>query len=424
MNVGELDLLVSQLQTLVGAQWQEVRLISNELGIGLYHQSQMKWLWVDLNRAQPWIFLDHRPGSPGKGEKKPLNLFMRAHFLGKRLSGVQRIEELGRVLCLYFGESYKIQIDLVPHAVNCLAQVEEKKVFWQKPKPLMTRPVQGDDGAHWKVRSLENLRELWKSKKNKKKTFKGKENSNLESRKKQIQKLEKALVKLEQDLSQKEANLWQEVGEWLSENQSLNSVPETYEEYINFSENFSWNLQNSFQMSKKIKQKIQRTQSRKQELLVDLKVLKSSNSEGNLTKTKAQNSLMPESQKSLLQLSKAKGRQLRVNGYVAFIGKSAKDNLLILRRAKPWYLWLHLRDFPSSHAVLQCKKGEAVPQENLYKVVEWLISQTFGESSKNKVGEKFDIIYAECRYVRPIKGDKVGRVNYTNDKSFVYKFKG
>ena len=31
-------------------------------------------------------------------------------------------------------------------------------------------------------------------------------------------------------------------------------------------------------------------------------------------------------------------------------------------------------------------------------------------------GETYDLLIVECRYVRPIKGDKNGRVHYTNDR--------
>ena len=45
-----------------------------------------------------------------------------------------------------------------------------------------------------------------------------------------------------------------------------------------------------------------------------------------------------------------------------------------------------------------------------------MLNEQFGLRAEDLRGQMFDILVAECRHVRPIKGDKVGRVNYTNER--------
>ena len=48
-------------------------------------------------------------------------------------------------------------------------------------------------------------------------------------------------------------------------------------------------------------------------------------------------------------------------------------------------------------------------QTDLRLVSEWLVKENF----KDKLsGTKYAVVYVECRHVRPIKGDKLGRVTY------------
>src|SRR6185312_17055747 len=107
-----------------------------------------------------------------------------------------------------------------------------------------------------------------------------------------------------------------------------------------------------------------------------------------------------------LNKMEAHGRTLHLSeDLTAVMGKSAADNIKILRRARAWDLWFHLRDFPSSHAVLFRNKGAKVSDSTMFQVAAWFVRQHFGSKAAGHVGEKFDIIVTECRFVRPIKGD-------------------
>ncbi|MGZ5279080.1 MAG: DUF814 domain-containing protein, partial [Pseudobdellovibrionaceae bacterium] len=64
-------------------------------------------------------------------------------------------------------------------------------------------------------------------------------------------------------------------------------------------------------------------------------------------------------------------------------------------------------------------RQKEVPLKMIQKVSEWLIHETIGHK-KIEIGSKYDVVVVECRYVRPIKGDKLGRVTYHNPQ--VYSF--
>ena len=90
----------------------------------------------------------------------------------------------------------------------------------------------------------------------------------------------------------------------------------------------------------------------------------------------------------------------------------------LIRAAKPWFIWFHLRDYPSCHGVLALEKKQRPTQELLREVGRRLVQSNFHKKKQKYEGIKFDIIFCEVRYVRPLKSS-VGKVNYTNDKNIL-----
>src|SRR6185312_10554255 len=126
-----------------------------------------------------------------------------------------------------------------------------------------------------------------------------------------------------------------------------------------------------------------------------------------------------------LNKMEAHGRTLHLSeDLTAVMGKSAADNMKILRRARAWDLWFHLRDFPSSHAVLFRNKSANVGDGKIFEVIGWFVRNHLGSKAAQHAGEKFDVVMTECRYVKPIRGDKIGRVTYHNERILIYQFPG
>src|SRR5262249_19127485 len=115
--------------------------------------------------------------------------------------------------------------------------------------------------------------------------------------------------------------------------------------------------------------------------------------------------------------SKIKTRKLDLEGgRLAYMGASAKDNLALLRAAQPWDLWLHLKDYPGAHVILRRLRGKEVPTAEIQRVARWLASETQASKRELRPGDVFEVQVAECRYVRPIKGDRIGRVTVGEHK--------
>jgi len=94
------------------------------------------------------------------------------------------------------------------------------------------------------------------------------------------------------------------------------------------------------------------------------------------------------------------------------IGKSAKDNLEILRKARAWDIWMHFKDEPGAHLVIFRGRRREVTQNELQQIAKWFVSTTLKETLNRPI----ELIYTEERYVQPIKGDRLGRVKYQKEK--------
>ncbi len=103
-------------------------------------------------------------------------------------------------------------------------------------------------------------------------------------------------------------------------------------------------------------------------------------------------------------------------GLVLLIGKNAQDNLRILRKAKPWYLWFHIKGLPSAHGILVKPRAKQLSASQLKSV-----GALYAEQACSKgLLKGCEWLTTEVRYVRALKGGK-GGVTYKNEKSFVYE---
>ncbi|NJM10348.1 MAG: hypothetical protein HC883_05700, partial [Bdellovibrionaceae bacterium] len=69
-------------------------------------------------------------------------------------------------------------------------------------------------------------------------------------------------------------------------------------------------------------------------------------------------------------------------------------------------------------------QNTSVGDNIVHQIVEWYVRQHLGSKYKQHAGEKIQILIAECRHVRPIKGDRLGRVTYHNERVFTYQVPG
>jgi len=228
------------------------------------------------------------------------------------------------------------------------------------------------------------------------------------------------LFSIRETLNSNEALLWRELGESLK---TSAEVPPHLKKNHDPKKSKSWNMENAFARMKSLEKKRKGTEERA--VLIEREIAKlekslKDNPEWGGTPEKPKK---PSGGNKLLNKADSKGRKKQfAEGIEAVIGKSATENLAILRAAQAWDLWLHLKDFPGAHAIITRPRNKIIPQEIIREVSEWLFAQTFS-GKRIDLGAKYDVVVAECRYVRPIKGDRLGRVNYQNPQIFSFASK-
>ncbi len=171
-----------------------------------------------------------------------------------------------------------------------------------------------------------------------------------------------------------------------------------------------WNMENCFVKAKQVFQKKVGAQERLEELQLEIQKLEKSRYQ---EKSKDGQGLV-----DLMKKTEARGRKLQLDsGAIAYCGKSAADNLALLRQAKAWDYWLHLKDYPGAHAIIHRHRDQTIGENEILEVAQWVAKESLSSKSLS-VGQKLAVVMVETRFVRPIKGDKLGRVTYHSEKTF------
>ena len=431
LNLNELAQIAVSLQALVGAQLQDCVQSATEAGLGFYHDRKMVWLWFDLSPQRPLIvqFLNTPPVR--RKIARPLTLFIKSRFVGRRLESVRADLSRGRVLIFSFFRAadekttapFVIEAHLIPHATNLIAIDGKSTVAESKPKEL---PVQifTEQRVELIVRTWDEIATIWRELQTTAVTKQA--NSQLtdaaqreKKYQKAIEKKRSALERMAEELALKTSGKHRELGEWLKAHHSL-EVPAEWRDLIDMEKSFSWNIEHAFHRAKENERKSDGTRARIALVQNELQKLEKSGPAKFDLPTKGGGQKPAE---SLLARAAARGRKHQIAPDLdVYIGKSASDNLAILRKAQAFDLWLHLRDHPGAHAILRRTRGRNVTDQELQEAGRWVLEQSLGLRVKDMKGERFDLLIVECRFVRPIKGDKLGRVNYTNDRVMTNRY--
>lgn len=384
---------------------------------------------VELRPLTPRLGYFYGPIPKMKFLVKPIVLFLKAHARNLRLKNIIVEELKGRIVRLQYegseGRFCEIEIRLIPHGVNVIISSQGKSIslFPVKELPQSTHQLSSTSLLQ-KTENFEidSYLKSWFEGFNKQKASLNKETLEQElerKNKKEIQKKEFLIEKLVNDL--KELTIpWNEIGEFLKGKKSV-EVPGEWITFVNPSLSVSVNMQLCFEKHKSQEKRRSQVEERIKHLRLERDhLINRTQQEKNLESLKIERPVRSLASE-LLSRSKAKGRKLLLTeGIEAVFGKSAKDNLALLRRAQPWDLWLHLRDLPGSHLIIRRARNKNVDHIYLIEAARWLLNETLG---KNKAisGERYDIIVTECRYVKPIKGDRLGRVSYQNEMTLTLK---
>lgn len=346
---------------------------------------------------------------------KPLVLFLRAHAKNLRLSKLRMDLSWGRVVRFYYeggARQCSIEVRLIPHGLNVIVEAEHKRLSLFPIKVLPASIATGDAGSE--VFDLEAYLDHWNHTLFERgaRISKASPAIDIERKKeKEITKKSALIEKLERDMLSLNKP-WSQLGEYLKIHQST-EVPEDWKEYLDPQLPLNANMQRCFEKHKSQEQRRMQILERIHHLQEEVQKLRRPDAEHEVELELERT--VRSSAGELLSKAKAKGRKLKLSDNIeAVFGKSAKDNLALLRKAQAWDLWLHLRDLPGAHLIVRRPRNQNVDHYLLLKAAQWLLSETIGRKKIIK-GDRYDVIVTECRHVRPIKGDRLGRVHYQNE---------
>lgn len=415
-------------EQLFEAQLQDIMTNDNGIVLQFYRFTltpHLVWMVFDLDMQRPFVGLFETNPWARLKSKKPMGLFLTAHLKNNIVNKISFQEKYGRILEIEFNTGYKIEFRLIPKQPNLLASIDKKKMSWFKPKDLVEVVNNEKYSNDIESRSVPYMLRQWlreremihdKNKKQQQSSMSSYESWVLQKQK-DITKKTKALIALNEQINNPQIALFKTLGEHLKV-YGLKSIPNELIDLIDYSQTVSWNIQNCFSKSKQATAKItgalKRTEIIESELL-DLE---------DLSEIKYQKFIKKQSEVKQFQASRKKTvgefRKLILDtalGINCLMGKSAIDNLKLLRQSKAWDLWLHLKDFPSAYAIIQKNKDQKISDDMIRLSAQWLAKE--GSKTKNIVDTKTAIVIVECRHVRPIKGDKIGRVTYNNAREML-----
>jgi hypothetical protein len=412
LSIDEIDEIISSLDIYSGKPLQSIATGPQDLILGFWEGRRMLFLWLDLDMTNPILLpmLD-LPLSLPKA-RSPLNLFLNAHFSGRPLLRIERRGSEGRIVHFVFEEDAELEFRMIPRGVNVIARAASKQISWKSVLHLSEHV----EPRALASRSLREMLDEWKAKRVKPSAAaKGATPKN--SLAKKLEGLKRSLAKVNEEIEKKSLSPYRRLGEWLVEHQTL-TVPEEFAPLIEARRKLAWNIEQCFHKAKEAERKLEGTIARRSELESEVASVEKRIVQGVVLDE-------PEKRPPRVKGEAPSSRTLNLpNAMQVSAGKSARDNLSLLRRAHAWDLWLHVKDQPSAHAILTRAKGAKVSEEILRKSAQWLIRMSLGSKFREHIGEKFQILSAECRHVSPIKGDRLGRVTYRNEKVILVKFEG
>jgi predicted ribosome quality control (RQC) complex YloA/Tae2 family protein len=383
------------MQTLVDAVLQDAWSTDEHIVLEFY-KKDLFYLWIHPSKALPLMALfAQKP--PIQKKKKPVTLFLNSRAANFRVERIWVEEKLGRVLNLELSkkeDQVLIQIVLIPKLANVSVEHESTQIFWFKPSelPQNTTPDFESVEMDWGQRS----QDLWTL------FFAPKQSANTENLSRLLQKKEAALKALLDSDLDGQIDSYQQLGESLKSN----TLNEEQKAQLDPQMSLGEQLKKIFAKVQDLKRKKLGTQQRMDVLKTEIERLRKGEA------------LSVRKTSELLKKAQAQGRTLHVaDNWSLVYGKNAEENLKILRKAASWHLWFHVKNYPGSHAVLAFPKGKKVPDEVILKSAQVFVQETLGKK-KQVPGVRWDVIVTECRFVRPIKGDKLGRVTYQNEKTF------
>lgn len=397
-----ISLVKKQLE---GSKLQGLFVNENQILIQSFKQSQSCYFRICL--GVPPIAFFQSQNDFGKNKKlKPLELFFKSHFVNHNLNQIQWSSEMGRVFKCAINNDFKneisMEIRLIPGAANFILKAEGKQVSWGPVKDLNILGFDPDENI-LEFRSLEKIHDEWKELSAV--ATKNVLNRNLDNElEKIITKKEIAIQKIYETLqNQKQMKVkYYEVGEELKF-KTIDQIDIPGNLGLDLTQHPSVLIEFCFEKAKSLSSKQEGALKRIEQLRTEISNLKLSGvPQKGTEKHKISN---------LVDLAVDVRKLDLGDSVLVFIGKNAKDNVKLLKDSRPWEMWFHLKDEPSAYAITRMPKNYNLSFQEKEKIGFWFVNEIFKRKNKKAMGT-FDVVFTECRHVKQIKGDTLGRVSY------------
>lgn len=415
LNQLELDSLIEDLnESLHKAQLQDCT--SWEEGVILWHYRQGDQnLLLDFSQTSPVLLLQSDEWKVAKKKTPfPIQLFINSHARNLYFDHARVLKDWGRVVELVYRNTevqVRMELHLIPKQVNFLVEAAGKKIYFAKPREL--KPAQDVDTSQLEVRSLSALTKEWTASRFSQKTSLSAAPVSAEAQfEKILSKKRKALDAIDEQLRNYDPSMWLRLGDKIKVS-GLTELTAEEKKLLKDCRHVGEAIQQSFQKAKQMQQKIEGSQLRRQQVAQEIAKLEKQIAEGSFPEPKEMS--RPSVQfKDKSSDKNLKLRKLELSPTVhAFIGKSALDNLSLLRQARAWDFWLHLKDYPGAYGIIRREKNENVPMAQMTAVARF-VAKNSSAAQGLSTGDRVSVVFTECRHVRPIKGAKPGMVTYQN----------
>lgn len=111
-------------------------------------------------------------------------------------------------------------------------------------------------------------------------------------------------------------------------------------------------------------------------------------------------------------------RQFDVDGFMILVGRSARQNDELMRRARPDDLWLHARDVAGSHVVV-CRNGRSEIPSHVIEAAAQLAARHSKADRRGKVA----VVCTEARHVRKPRGGAPGLAIVKNESTLTVELR-
>lgn len=419
-------------------------------------------LLIDLSQGQSWLMLQPR-AQPGLASPSAWCMLLRKHLLNQVLQAITRPAD-DRLLMLHFAQGQTLILELSGRHANLFLRDAEGHVLgaarrdastrqltkgqpYLLPTPPVPRPPR--DALQLEHLPADGSRSatLWTHYLQQRQQAQQRQQiqSLLRGLGQQISRLNQRLQQAWADLAREAAAAdWQQQGELLrgafgqvSPGQRAVSIPDYYQPgaplrqiALNPALDLAGNIQRCFQQARRCARAaeyalkalpgLEAEQAQQQALQNRLEAWLQRLSSGPLPQaeqdelqalwqTEAQPSRPAQGQKTPQAVHQPAWRFRSLSGALIWVGKTDRDNQILLQNARGSDFWLHLRDGSSAHVLVPCAKKQTPDPDTLLDAATLVLAHSPSYRTPFE-GLKAEVWVARVHQLQRPKGAKPGQV--------------